>query len=401
MTGTGIAQAIPVAMSPLLTRLYSPEDFGNFAIYTGILNVLLVFTTGKYELSILLPEKEEDAFNLVKLTSLFALVFSLIIFLIIFLFNSEICDFLGNQEISSWLYFMPYSIFIAGNYKALNYWLNRNKDFKKLAANRVLQTASTGGSQLAFGASNFNSIFLLIGSLIGQTVSLLNLTRNILTEKRDILSLNKERIKYLLKKYSDFPKYEIPSNLLNVGSTHAPNILFPILFSTNYSGFYYLTQRVLQAPINLISTSVLDVFKEEASRSFRKNNEARLIYRKTFKWLIAVSFIPSITLFFFVDDLFTFFFGEEWAIAGKYAQILVPSLALKFIANPLSFMIYIAEKQKWNLIIMIFLVFGIILSFLIAENHLGVVKGISTTLVFYYIIHLYISARLSKAFRIE
>jgi O-antigen/teichoic acid export membrane protein len=105
----------------------------------------------------------------------------------------------------------------------------------------------------------------------------------------------------------------------------------------------------------------------------------------------------SINKLSFVDDFFIFFFGKEWDIAGKYAQILIPSLALKFITNPLSFMLYIAEKQRWNFLIMIFLVLGIIISFLLGDSHLKVVKGISITLTFYYILHLYLSAKLSRA----
>ncbi len=30
MTGTTIAQAIPIAISPILTRIYTPEDFWNY-----------------------------------------------------------------------------------------------------------------------------------------------------------------------------------------------------------------------------------------------------------------------------------------------------------------------------------------------------------------------------------
>ena len=103
-------------------------------------------------------------------------------------------------------------------------------------------------------------------------------------------------------------------------------------------------------------------------------------------------------MFFFIEDLFVFFFGPEWVQAGTYAKILLPSLTIKFLVNPLSFMIYVAEKQKWNLFIMIFLVSGMIMSFYLADNPKGVVEFISITLIVYYIIHLFISAKLAKVF---
>lgn len=397
MTGTGIAQAIPISLSPILTRLFSPEDFGLFALYTGLSTILLVFATGKYELAIMLPVKDNDALDIVKLVSIITTLISFLIFIIVFFFNKEICIILSNEEIGKWLYFLPLTVFITGIYQSLNYWFNRKRDFRRLAKNRVVQSSSTGGSQLLFGFQGLSGIGLLFGSLIGQSLTVIGLFIKIVREEsKNLFSFDLKNMKKNFVKFIDFPKYELPSNLLNVGSTHAPNVLFAALFSSNYSGYYYLTQRVLQAPLTLISTSVLDVFKEEASRQYRETGEAKIIYKKTFKWLFYISLFPSIVLFFFVEDLFVFFFGSKWVMAGIYAKILLPSLTIKFLANPLSFMIYIAEKQKWNLLIMIFLIVGIFLSFYISSNHLNVIKGISMTLIIYYSIHLIVSAKIAK-----
>jgi O-antigen/teichoic acid export membrane protein len=49
MTGTTIAQAIPIAISPILTRIYTPEDFGMFALYMSTASLFSVIATGRYE----------------------------------------------------------------------------------------------------------------------------------------------------------------------------------------------------------------------------------------------------------------------------------------------------------------------------------------------------------------
>jgi O-antigen/teichoic acid export membrane protein len=399
MTGTTIAQAFPIAISPILTRLYTPEEFGLFSLCVGLSSFLLVFATAKYELAIILPVKDSEALEIVKLTCIISVLASIFIFLTILIFNNDICNILGNQEIKKWLYFIPISTFITGIYRALNYWFNRKKDFKRLAANRIIQSSSTGSFQAISGFLGFSGIGLLFGSIIGQFITVISLIIKVFKQNKkelDIIKIN--NLRNLMIRYSNFPKYDLPTSLLSVGSTHAPNILFTAIFSSSFSGFYYLTQRVLQAPITLISTSVLDVFKEEAARSYRETGQAKEIYLKTFKWLLLISLIPSIVLFFFIEDLFVFFFGPEWVQAGTYAKILLPSLTIKFLVNPLSFMIYVAEKQKWNLFIMIFLVSGMIMSFYLADNPKGVVEFISITLIIYYIIHLFISAKLAKVF---
>ena len=80
VSGTAIAQIIPIAISPVLTRIYTPEEFGIYAIFTSIVIIFSVISNGRYELAIVLPEKDEDAINI------FAL--GLIINVVLFFFKS-------------------------------------------------------------------------------------------------------------------------------------------------------------------------------------------------------------------------------------------------------------------------------------------------------------------------
>ena len=107
MTGSTISLAIPIAISPILTRIYTPEDFGVFSLYMAITTIIAVIATGRYELAIMLPKKDENAADILILSLIVSLVISLISFLIIFFFNSQITNILGSQEISRWLYLVP------------------------------------------------------------------------------------------------------------------------------------------------------------------------------------------------------------------------------------------------------------------------------------------------------
>ena len=124
MTGTAIAQAIPIAVSPILTRLYSPSDFGVFAVYMAVTAVLSVIATGRYEQVVMLPQKDEDAANVVVLSLIVSTFFSLIFLVIVATWNSSITALLGNPEISGWLYLIPLSVLSMGVYNKFTYWLN-------------------------------------------------------------------------------------------------------------------------------------------------------------------------------------------------------------------------------------------------------------------------------------
>ena len=397
MTGTSIAQAIPIALSPILTRIYSPQEFGLFALYVGLATILGVVATGRYELAIMLPEDDDDALQIVGLSSLISLIVSVVVLLMVLFFGELIALMLGNGELYSWMFFLPITIFLTGFYQSLNYWFNRKKDFKQLAKNRVLQNTSTGFTQVPLGYININGFGLLFGTIFGQFVTTFLLAKNFLKIVPDFFSyLSKHNFQKVARRYINFPKYDVSTALLNSASMYAPNILFTTFFGATFSGFFYLTQRVLQAPITLISSSVLDVFKEEVAASYRIKGSIKDVYLKTLKWLLLISFPPSVILFFVIEDLFTFFFGLDWIVAGEYAKILIPAMAIRFISNPLSFVIYVVEKQHFNLIGMIILFIGTVASFYLVDDPKQCVIYLSFLLVFYYVGYIILSAKLSK-----
>lgn len=399
ITGTIISQAIPIAISPILTRIYSPEDFGVFALYMSIVSIISVFSTGRYEMAILLPKKEVDAIHLLVLSCIITLFVGFITFITILIFNSSITNFLGNPEISNWLYLIPVSIIISGLFKSLNYWFNRKKYFKRLAINKIIQSGSNSSFNLGFGAIGLGISGLIISSVIGQALASFVLGKITWKEIRIFHTKNSNnRIRALAKRYNKFPKYDILATLSNVLSRQATHIFFNKLFNSTPAGYYYFTQRIIELPITFLATSISDVFREEASRSYQVYGNARNIYISTLKKLFILSVIPSIILLIFAKDIFSFVFGDNWAISGVYAQILSPMLFLKFIASPLSFMFYIGEKQQLNLIGNVLFLALTVISFYLSNSGLETVRMLSISYSFIYILYLIVSAKIAKVF---
>jgi len=133
-------------------------------------------------------------------------------------------------------------------------------------------------------------------------------------------------------------------------------------FGPIVTGFFGLTQRVLGTPVSLISTSVFDVFNERASSDYRKDGNCRDIYIKTFKGLFLLSIIPFMIFFFTAPKLFSIIFGKNWIVAGEYAQILSLMFFFRFTCSPLTYVLYIAQKQNYDLVWQIALFIAIISS---------------------------------------
>jgi O-antigen/teichoic acid export membrane protein len=163
------------------------------------------------------------------------------------------------------------------------------------------------------------------------------------------------------KRYSGFPKYMIIANLFNTISASTPIFLLTYFYGSSTAGFFSLAQRIMSMPMAVVGDAFADVFKQKASEDYTKHGNCTYVFLNTFKKLVIVSFIPITILYFFTPDIFTFFFGAGWKIAGEYARILVFYAFFQFIASPLSTVFLIAEKQKAFLISQIGLFIGAVL----------------------------------------
>lgn len=398
LTGTIIAQAIPIAIAPILTRLYSPEDFGLFALYLGLLTTISVVISCRYEQAILFPSDDSDAVNLVALSIGLAFLVSLLALIIILSFGSTISIWVGSPEIEPLLYFLPIALLASGFYQSLSAWSNRKKEYTLLAKSRVSQSLVLSGVQVAGGIAG-SSTFLVLGDFLGRVslaVSLFFRSRKYFLSKRYVLSISKQKM--LMQKYKKFPIYDVWGTLANTASYQVQNILFPVFYGLASAGYYFLILRVLQAPLSIISSSLTDVFKQKLTDPQTSDEDLKRYYKNMFFGLLLTG-LPLLILFIlFAEPMFVFIFGQEWRPAGAYAVILAPMFYLRFIASPLSYFLYLKEKQMVDMIgnssFLIAGIFSIVLGGGI-ENSFYLISG---SFSFIYIGYIAYSAKLAELF---
>ncbi|MBC8485841.1 MAG: oligosaccharide flippase family protein, partial [Bacteroidetes bacterium] len=216
MSGTAIAQAIPVLISPILSRLYTPEDFGVLALFMSIAAVISVIATGRYELAIMLPEKKRDAYNVLALSLLFTFIVSVFTFILVVIFKKPVAIFFEEPGIEPWLYFLPIVVLFAGMYQAFNYWSTRHKTFKRNAAGRVSQSTVMSATNLGMGVAKAGSSGLILGYILGQVVAALVLGWQTLIHLKEIRKeITRKEIIENAKKYKNFLKINTPHAFLD------------------------------------------------------------------------------------------------------------------------------------------------------------------------------------------
>lgn len=368
MAGTSLAQAIPVAISPILTRLYSPQEFGRFALYMAVAMIASVLVTGRYELAILLPRQDRDALHIAALAIALSIAISAVMLVIVIIFAYPVAALLGDATLAPWLYWVPASTLLLGVYQSLNYWSNRKAQYKRLAISRTVQSTGVALGQMGSGYAGSGASGLLGGQVAGQVLATSVLARLIWREDiRQIRALKTARSLALAKKYINFPKYLIVAHGFNTASGQMPVLLLSALFNTTAAGFFTLTQRVMAAPMSLVAGALGDVFRQEASQAYIHQGNCEEIYKRTLKRLLLISILPFTIFFYAAPELFAWVFGEQWRTAGEYARILTPMAFMQFNTSPLSSMFMIAEKQRVDLIWQIFLFVLVVVSFLFGK----------------------------------
>jgi len=400
MTGTTIAQALPILVAPILTRVYSPEEFGVYSLYMSLVSIVSLIATARYELALILPEKEEEALNIFGLSIAILSIGSLGALIITLLFNERIANMLNRPDIRTWLYLAPATIFITGFNQILTYWLIRKRKFKRLAMNKITQSGSICVTQLIGGFANSIPGGLILGQIVGQSTGVGIIGwQSLKEEKKNFLLINRKGMKEQAKRYYKFPKYSMLADFINIVANQTPYFMLNNFFGAATVGFFALSYRILGTPIALIASSVLDVFKERASRDYVRDGNCFAIYKKTLKGLLILSFLPFSVLFFALPKVIPLVFGIQWAVAGEYAQILTVLFFVRFIVSPLSYILYIAEKQKYDLIWQICLLTATVGSLMIGVGYNSAkisIRAFSLAYSSLYLVYLFMSYNFAK-----
>ncbi len=362
--GTIAAQAIGILVSPVLTRLYAPADFGVYALFVSILTVLGSVVCGRYEYGITLPPEHRQGLALLALCTLVAFGMSLLLVPVIVIWGEGVVAMLGEPRLAPWLWFIPGALFITGFSSGARYWLLRIKAFKIVSFNGVLRTSVGAIFNIGFGMLGWLHYGLIGGLLFSLCIGTLFFAVQIWRESAaDLKQLRWADLWNQAYEQRGFPKYSTGSALVEAGAGQVPVFFFSSLFGASTLGYFSLAQRIANLPLTLVAGSVGDVFRQQASELFAKEGQCINLFKGTFKRLFWLSLPAFIFAAWLSPWVFALVFGEEWRESGEYVRLLVPALALRFVSSPLSSMFYIAGRQAMDLFIQAALIVAMVAIF--------------------------------------
>lgn len=350
MTGTTIAQIIAFLSQPLLTRLFTPIEYG---LYSSIQSFIIVFSAVAalcYERAIVLVEDDDDALSLAALSCKCIIVFSFVIILLMII--PGLWHSLFAMQLK-WYYFLVIPVWafaVAIN----NVFINLNTRFKLfslLSKRQIKSSLILAIIQLGSGFLKFGIFGLLFANCVAVIYSVYITSQGFFNRTLNKINNNS---KSLMFKYKSFPIYQLPSIFLDTLSAQMAVILLNKLLGPAIAGQYALANKVLMVPLMLIGSAFAQVFYQEFATRYYNNDNPRVFLINTWKKLFLLGILPGLILFVWGQPLFIFIFGSHWQMAGWFAQYLSIMAFIMLISSPTSTALIVIGLQKYQIIFCIY-----------------------------------------------
>ena len=344
---TAISQVVLVLSSLILTRLYTPEDFGMLAVFTSLMSQILVFASLRYEWAIPLPKDEQIAVDLLVLCIILNCGIALLSVIVIILGGHQIALWSNSPALEPFLWLLPIVVLFGGCYQSFNYWSLRQKAFGLLAQTKLSQTVWTTGSQLSIGFITDGPLGLLVGAALNQMVGTgtqaLFFWRNCRTQLQN-LSVN--RLIQVSRKHCKFATSSLGASVVQTAGLTVPALLIAFFYDARAVGSFALAERVISLPVALVGRSIAQVFLAHASELIRENpKELKRLFSRTTALLFLISSLFSLGLLL-SPWIFPIVFGNSWKEAGNMTLYMIPMFVASITISPVNILAWV-EKQNW------------------------------------------------------
>jgi O-antigen/teichoic acid export membrane protein len=350
VTGAALGQLIVLAASPLVTRLYTPEDFGVLGVFSALLGILGIAVSLRYELAIPLAEDSASVVNLLALSLVVTLVLSLLIGVTLWPWGEVITAWLNAEALQPLLWLLPVGLLASGCSRALTHWAIRRQAFGRMTRNEISRCLGRVVTQVGFGFLILGPFGLLVGQIIGQSAGISTLALAFYrTEGQLLRTIRLRGIAQAAVRFAKLATFGTGAALLNNGGRLAPALLVAALYGVEVAGWFALAQRILTTPL-LLSAAVARVYLSEAPRLARAGGDGIYVLFKATTWrLLAFGVLSLGVVVVAGPQLFGLVFGTVWTEAGRFAQFLAFMSLGQVVIGPVAQTLTVLERQDIRL----------------------------------------------------
>ena len=384
LTGSVAAHAIPLLLGPALTRVYSPEAYGQFALlWTASANIAVV-GCARYEFALPLESTDNGAATLMALCARILVVVTA-------------AAAVAGAVLALWgpwplAWTLPLAVLAGGALQWLTLWATRSQRFGWLALARLVQQGGGAVLQLLLGLLKMGPLGLMLGATATALAAAALLTRPAPAGGwRGLWRRPRPALAAAARQHRDFPLLNTPHAFLGALQDTLTLVLVAALAGDAAAGAWALALRYLKAPATLVGGALSQTLYPRLVGS-RNPGEARATVCRAVWGLAALAAPLAAVLMLWGPALFTLAFGAEWAQTGELARALAPYIALHFIASPLAVVTMAWKAQAWALRLALVgqcLFFAGLVPGLWLGGLVGAGWGLSASMLVYFMYYFY------------
>jgi O-antigen/teichoic acid export membrane protein len=344
--GTASAHAITALSMPIVTRLYTPADMSLLAVFSSLLLIFYVSICLRFDIAVPLPERDEEAVNLLAAGAFSATVLSFGLMIVALALPMSAYQRFGYEGFAPYAWMLPPASFIAGLYSLGQFWFVRRRAFGLIAQSRISQSAASAGTQLGMGAIGFGPIGLILGQILNSGAGFAILGARLVQRERALLStVSFAGMRRAWRAYYRFPRYSAAEALANTAGIQLPVVLIAGMAAGPEAGYLMLALYVMQAPMSLIGTAVGQVYLSHAPDRYRAASLG-VFTADVLGGLMRAGVGPLIFIGIVSPFVFGYVFGSDWSRAGVLVSWMTPWFVMQFLTTPVSMGLHVTNHQR-------------------------------------------------------
>ncbi len=343
VSGNVIAQLATPAMMWAITRFYSTEELGIYGLFMSVVNGLFTIAALRYDLTVMLPESDDQAAMLVRVAQRSSIAVALLATAGLMIFGNQLATALNAPKLVPLLWLAGVVSLFYSQVSTLNYWLNRKKRYGQMSRNKILQGVATPVVQTALGPTGLGSVGLVAGNALAQLLAWLRLVK---LTSADLRSAKREGISalHLMRRYRAMPLMNLPSAIADTIRVNGINVMISALYSVATLGQFTIAWMLLQAPSAMINRAITQVFFQRLATTRRGAMLTEVI--GSVARSAAIGIVPFMLIHLFAEPVVDWYTGG-WRLAGQIAAALAPWLFVQFITSPISNVFIVTGHQFW------------------------------------------------------
>ena len=341
-----VAQAIGLLVYPVLTRLYSPDDFGLLNLFTSIAGIAVLFATAEFQYAIVLPKENKKASALTALSLTILLAVTVIIALTV-PFSELIAAAFKAPDFTKIYWLLPFFVLLTGLWNILNYSYLRNQQYTRLSGYQISQSILSAVGKWGFGFAGKTTIGLPLATVLAQFGSL-GVSIALAWKK---LRANWEKVLWsdcraVAVEYRNFPMFNLPRSLVNSLGQALPIWFLTPCFGLEKVGQLSLALLAAFVPLNIVARACYQVLFQRVSEAVQQQQPINQLLRRFMFVTTAILFVGMAIVYFFVPQLVTILFGAEWIESASIIRCMYPYLLMMPICGSICFLADVFAKQK-------------------------------------------------------